>query len=384
MRRLRESGSLRLELAVPACLACLACGLATGCDGGDEGSSSGTPPPAEAPEDRVSDEGFAAALEAAAERLDSGDRGSAEAILATAIRRRPEDPQARELLGRVAMGRATDAAAAGASPERVRSLYRDAWDQYRVAAEARPDDAVLQASAGLVALSAGDSDAALRLLDRAIALDPDRPQPRLFAGQIRLERGLHAEAARDFEAVLALDPREPYAMASMAMVRLAEDRPAEAVSLVAEARRIAPEDPALRVQEVRVLRLAGRAAEAIARMLAVPPGQRLAWGMTPELAASFRAEGRLREAAETWAAAWPAMASAGDRARIAVAAAGAWADAGQVEEAWRWLARARDEGPAADPAAIAEVEARLRGAAGDADAANSAAPTAPAAPADGG
>ncbi len=359
MRRVHVSGILRDSLVL---LATLGGVLPVGC-GGDAESPTGPPTPAAATDDRVSDEGFASALEAAAERLDTGDRKSAEAILATAIRRRPDDPHARELLGRVAMGRAADAAAAGASPERVRSLHQDAWAQYRVAAAGRPEDAVLQASAGLVALSAGDSDAALRLLDRAIELDPSRPQPRLFAGQIRLERAQYAEAARDFEAVLALDPREPYAMASMAMVRLAEDRPDDAVALVAEARRIAPEDPALRVQEVRVLRRAGRAGEAIARMLAVPPDQRQAWGMTPELAAAYRADGRLREAAEAWAAAWPAAGSAGDRARIAVAAAGAWADAGEIAEAWRWLARARDEGPAADAEAIAVVEATLREAA---------------------
>ncbi|MHC4810954.1 MAG: tetratricopeptide repeat protein [Planctomycetota bacterium] len=369
MRRVHERGRIRIGLML---LAMAGGGLPIGCGGG-EGGSGGDPEttPRSSPADpgatgqpRIDEAGYAAALDAAAERLDTGDREAAEAILATAIRRRPEDPRARELLGRVAMGRATDAAAAGASAERVRALHREAWEQYRVAADARPEDAVLQASAGLVALSAGDAESALRLLDRAIELDPSRPQPMLFAGQIRLERGRYAEAARDFEAVLALDPREPYAMASMAMVRLAEDRPDEAVALVAEARRIAPDDAALRVQEVRVLRRAGRAEEAIARMLAVPREQRQAWGMTPELAASLREQGRMREAAEAWAALWPEATSAGQRAEAAIAAAEAWADAGAIEEAWRWVARARDEGPAADAASIERVEARLREAAG--------------------
>lgn len=338
----------------------------TGCPGGGRSdadaaasaaaSAAATGPAIDDAAVAVDDEAFDAALVAAEEYINTGDRAAAESILATALTRRPEDPRASELLGRVLMGRANAALDAGRE-DTSDALRAEAWEQYRVAAAGRPADAGLQTSAGLIGMTAGDLDGARVCFERAEVADPTRVQPPLYLGQIHLGAGDSAAAAAAFERVLALDPDEPYALSSLAVARMNLGDFDRAVTLAAEAREVAPRDAGIRLIEARVLRGSGRAGESLRRLLALPEDLRRPPGMAAEIAAAQLALDRPDEAAATWGATWTALPPGPERGAAAESAARAWIASGNAEEAWAWVGRARGE---LDRAALAALEAAAR------------------------
>ena len=71
-------------------------------------------------------------------------------------------------------------------------------------AEKSVDDLLAEARA---AFERGQSEQALELVGKAIALDPKNPQPAFVRGAINESLGRHEAAAADFSRVLQLDPR---------------------------------------------------------------------------------------------------------------------------------------------------------------------------------
>ncbi|MFK7959189.1 MAG: tetratricopeptide repeat protein [Phycisphaerales bacterium] len=357
--RVRSASGLGSRLAIGLLVLGGAAGVA-GCPGSEAGGgATGT---AISGPDAIDDEAFDEALKAAEEYIHSGDRDAAESILATALTRRPDEPRASELLGRVLMGRANSARSEGLTA--ISDAQRaEAWTYYRIAAAGRPDDAGLQTSAGLIGMTAGDNDGAMVCFERAEAADPSAVQAPLYLGQIHLGASRSEEAAAAFERVLALDPDEPYALSSLAVARMNLGDLDRAIELAAEARSIAPRDAGIRLIEARVLRGAGRAEESLRRLLALPADVRLGFAMTAEIAAAELALDRPAAAAKTWGAAWAALPAGPERGAAADGAARAWTAAGASEEAWNWVGRARGERTRRE---ISDLESHVRNTFGDA------------------
>jgi tetratricopeptide (TPR) repeat protein len=83
----------------------------------------------------------------------------------------------------------------------------EALEVYREAARVRPDDADAQLRLGRALLSmAGDAEAALPALTRAVELRPEEPRAHGMLALALGARGRTAEAVGAFEAALRLDP----------------------------------------------------------------------------------------------------------------------------------------------------------------------------------
>jgi len=120
------------------------------------------------------------------------DLEEAIGLLRTNLARRPEDFEARLLLGYSLL-----------TSERS----NDAEPQFAECARLRPDRAEPLTGLAACALGRGEIDRAQGLLDRALRVNPSFVQALADRGNIHLLKGRRDKALRDFRRVVQLDPR---------------------------------------------------------------------------------------------------------------------------------------------------------------------------------
>lgn len=315
--------------------------------------------PASTTESRLSAEKIEQSLAAAQEYLNADDVSAATAILVTLIDRAPREVRARELYGQALslaalqeerQGRADDAAA----------HRNQAYEQYRIAVEIDPASAGLQHSAGLMASSAGDDDAALEHFRQAGRLDPASAQYPLFEAQILIKHKRFGEAQAALERVTAIDPQEPFAHASLAIVKLEQGQFDEALNHIATARKISSADVGLRAQEARIHRAKGDPKRALELLIGLSPPERAAEVVAFEIAASYGELGNHIEAARAWQHCYQANPLASRAWLAAVRTAEALMKAEEREQASIWLEQAKLAAPGR--AEVHALEDQLRSA----------------------
>jgi predicted Zn-dependent protease len=331
--------------------------------GCDRRSPEPAPRTTPAPPAAVSEEAVEAALTAADQYLNAQEIEKAEAILTRLVTRAPAEGRARELLGQVLTLRASRAERRGERDAAVAARL-DALEQYRAAVALDPDSAGLHHSAGVVAMAAGQADAALELFGRASRLAPENPQHPLYAAQVLIQQQQFAAAEEALRAVLALDPDEPVAHASLAIVAIETGRVDDAMAAIGEARAIAPRDLRFRAQEARIHRRAGDPQRALELLTALTPRERLDPAVAAEVAASFSAVGDHGSAAEVWAEQFRQRSEHPDAYRLAVQAGHASLEAGERGRAVWWVEQARLLGGLSPE--VRALEERLRGDGGEA------------------
>jgi len=111
---------------------------------------------------------------------------------------------------------------------------------YRALLQRQPEHADSLHLLGVIALQTGNLEAALALIQRAVALRPDAAPCRNNLGQVLERLGREDEAARCYEAAIALDPgyAEPYN--NLGLVRARQDRTTDAEALYRQAIGLAP------------------------------------------------------------------------------------------------------------------------------------------------
>jgi len=81
---------------------------------------------------------------------------------------------------------------------------------------------------GAVYIAMGETEAALRCFDRALAIDPKARGANTYKGILALQQGDLSRAEQGFNAELAIDPNHPLAMAELGEVRYRQGRWADA------------------------------------------------------------------------------------------------------------------------------------------------------------
>lgn len=288
-----------------------------------------------------------ASLDAAQQYMMSQQWDKAQAILVTLIDRAPAETRAREMFGQLLTHLALDAQTMGNSQD-AQSYRTAAYEQYRAVTQLQPSSAGLQHSAGVIAMEAGQIDAALEHFQRAAALDPGSPQYPLFEAQIHIQRRQFDEAARAVERTLALDPDEPLAHASMAIVFLEREEFVRALEHIQEARRIEPRDVGLRAQEARVHRRMGNPRTALDILVGLSERERAIEVVAFELAGAYRDLGEHHSAAMAWVNRYRTFPSDARAYLAAANAAELFLKAGDEDSARTWLRQAQIGG-ANDP-----------------------------------
>ena len=123
---------------------------------------------------------------------------------------------------REALGRDPDLDAARRGlAETLRKAFRNAeskreYDHYLIR---HPDDPIALAGAGRNALDSGDPEAAIALLDRALAIAPGEPNALRGRAAIDFARGDHAAALARLDRALRTDPYDTEALYNRSRVR---------------------------------------------------------------------------------------------------------------------------------------------------------------------
>lgn len=129
---------------------------------------------------------------------------------------------------------------------------------------------------GLIAKQADKPDAAIRLLQKAIANSPNTPSFRANLAMMYEEEGRYADSEAAARGALALDPKNGSALHCLANALRATDRYREAADAYDAAAQAIPDDPLLWSNYGVTLRTLGRLEDAIAalrRALALSPAQ---------------------------------------------------------------------------------------------------------------
>ena len=139
---------------------------------------------------------FAAHFEVGALRLAQLDPSEALDMIQTAVRIRPDDPEARNLLGSamVVVGRNTEAI-----------------DQFRAAIRLRPDYGTARYNLARALARAFKFDEAIESYGQLLKQFPRDAQVRDELGQLYLRQGKLAEANKLFDEALAIDPKDEVA-----------------------------------------------------------------------------------------------------------------------------------------------------------------------------
>ncbi|MHC4991313.1 MAG: tetratricopeptide repeat protein [Planctomycetota bacterium] len=335
-----------------------ALGLALGaCDGsttpsdaaGDADVATASPAPGTVGEDAV-----LTALAAVERYLDGGDLASAETVAARLVEQTPRDVRALEVLGRVLVSRALEAAGRG---EPADPWYERAHEAYRSAAEIDGGSAGLWQNAGSVAAIMGQDEAALAHYLRAEAIDPSNPQHPLFAAQMLIKAGRMDEAEATLQRVLAIDDDQAAAHASLAAVDLAAGHFDEALAHIGTAREIDGANLDYRIRAARIHRLAGAPSRTLELLVPLPSETRASETVTAEIASAFGAMDEHDRAAEAWLHRYRLRRDDPDIWRTLVSAGHALVEAGRREDAALWLNQARMLAP--DASEIRELETRI-------------------------
>jgi Tfp pilus assembly protein PilF len=93
---------------------------------------------------------------------------------------------------------------------------------------------------GAVYVAMGETEAALRCFDRALAIDPKVRGANTYKGILALQQGDLSRAEQDFNAELAIDPNHPLAMAELGEVRYRQGRWADAADVLVRSKTAIP------------------------------------------------------------------------------------------------------------------------------------------------
>lgn len=104
---------------------------------------------------------------------------------------------------------------------------------------------------------AGDQQAAVDALDRALELAPDDPRSLTLRGECRRALGRHDEAIGDLDKAIELNPDDAFALASRGAIRLGHGEFDEALADLDRAVRLKPDYPWALVRRARVHRSLG-------------------------------------------------------------------------------------------------------------------------------
>jgi tetratricopeptide (TPR) repeat protein len=271
-----------------------------GCDGDSAPAANAAAQQQQAPAKETASAKIEASLVAAQEYVQSGDMVRAEAILRTLIDRAPDESRGHEMLGQTLMQRAMDAERGGDAAA-AGELRKQAYANYREAVRLDPDSAGLQHSAGMMAMAAGESDAALAHFHKAEELEPSNPQFPLFAAQVLMQQKRLDEAEAALQRVLAIDADEPYAHASLAMLALEREQFERALQEIALARQALPDDVGLRAQQAKVHRRMNQPRQALELLIGLEGQERAQEAVTFEIAAAYDMLAEPERAAAAWA-----------------------------------------------------------------------------------
>ena len=93
---------------------------------------------------------------------------------------------------------------------------------------------------GAVYVAMGETEAALRCFDRALAIDPKVRGANTYKGILALQQGDLSRAEQGFHAELAIDPNHPLAMAELGEVRYRQGRWADAADALVKSKTAIP------------------------------------------------------------------------------------------------------------------------------------------------
>ncbi|HWB20590.1 MAG TPA: tetratricopeptide repeat protein [Phycisphaerales bacterium] len=318
--------------------------LIAGCDRGrNSAAPSATSRPDQAG-DAPARESIDAALNAAQQYINSSDLPKAKAILLRLVEKAPNESHAHELLGQV-YGFEAAKPPENAPQADPRQLMQQAADEYAKAVELAPKSAGLAQSAGMMALSAGRTDQALKYFHTAAEIDPANPQPILFSAQVLMQKKDFAGAKSLLDDLLKRDADEPYAIASLAVIALEQNDSAKAIELAGQAREIAPDDVNIRVQEARIHRRVGNPQHAVELLAALSEEDRQKFAVADELARAFTAIGEHAKAKDALQLALLHIEPASDAWRVYVRLGETGLAAGKMDDARFWLEQAEARRP---------------------------------------
>jgi len=307
----------------------------------------------------ITNEKIEQSLTAAQEYIQSEDPIKAQAILITLIQRAPREVRARELYGQTFTLLALQTQRRGNA--QAEQQFRDrAYEQYQAAVELDPNSAGLQQSAGMMALAAGNTGAALGHFQTAGKLDPKSPQHPLYEAQVLIQAKRYDEARACLERVLALDPDEAIAHASLAIISLDQGQYDEALKHIAEARRIQPDDLGLRAQQAKIYRRKGDPQKALQLLIGLSTGDRATDLIAFEIAASYDQLGQPMNAARAWQHCFE-VSQTNPKAWLAAVHIGEYLlKAGERDQASVWLQQAKFAAPNAPE--VKALESAITGA----------------------
>jgi tetratricopeptide (TPR) repeat protein len=95
-----------------------------------------------------------------------------------------------------------------------------------------PLSLIANSNAGWTLCLAGQTEAAIQTLNKAIELDPNFPRTHFRLGFVYLTRGLHEQAIAEFQKAVQLSDGNPYYQASLANAYAVSGRTAEARELL--------------------------------------------------------------------------------------------------------------------------------------------------------
>jgi|GEM_PF-1061427 len=268
-----------------------------------------------------------------------GEHEKARVALAAAVQTYPTDQPLRIRLARV-LG--------------MVARHEEAHEQYEKAIAIGPRTAQVEFEAGTMANAAGLVQRSLEHYAAAQALDATNADYPLFLAQIQRKLG-QIEAAKASLALSGkLRPDTPTVWASLAEIALEENKASVARQYIAKARALDPRSDSWRMIEARALNRLGKPADALATLDGVSTPEQSNRSVARLKGESLGMLGRVKDAAEMFAAAADARP---DDAELALDAATWLERAGDVARALPYATRATMLGNKT----AADLQRRLKG-----------------------
>lgn len=257
--------------------------------------------------------------------FDKGDFEAAETILASALRRLPNNQTLRMLNAELRMWQ-----------ERPEDAYLEMQQAYKIG----PDDPELRFAAANYANEAGLTEDAIAEARKAIAMSPS-PDPRFFRflGAMQYKAGRLADARGTLLISLRQNESQPQVYGLLAEMDLSEGGSEKGLEFARRAKELDPDEFAYRVTESRLLRRLGRLEDALAVLTGIDEYTRLTnVAVLRDLILTLQALDQRDRAADFAVRAAEASPSSGEIAMVATDALDA---AGRLDQAVEMARRAR-------------------------------------------
>lgn len=223
----------------------------------------------------------------------------------------------------------------------VTGAYGEAYDQFVAAIEIGPATADMEFTAGTLANTLGQKEAAVGHYERALRMNPGNPEYPLYLAAVQIQMNNLIDAKTNLALAAQLAPERAEVWAMRADVALRENKGSIALQMVQKARELQPRVVDWIVLEAKVRKRAGDTERAINLLTGLPQNAMQDPEILKLLAECFGMMGRPGDAASRYLDA--AQASPED-ADLAFECA-VWLErAGDREGALRWGRRARELG----------------------------------------